>query len=127
MRDANVRQRRKDMLNMPHILPLAAYSAQLRERNMGEVPDFDPLDGGVDARVLFLFEKPGPMTAEAGNRAGSGFISRNNDDATAAATFEFMRRAGIPRKLTLIWNVVPWWNGTRLVTRQELNLGTVCV
>jgi hypothetical protein len=112
---------------MPHIAKLTEYAAQLRERNLGEVPDFDPLDGGVDARVLFLFEKPGPMTAKAGNRAGSGFISRNNDDATAAATFDFMQQAGILRELTVIWNIVPWWNGTRKVTRQELSLGTACV
>ena len=67
------------------------------------------------------------MTAESGKRAGSGFISRNNDDATAEATFKFMREAGIPRKLTVIWNVVPWWNGTRKVTAQELCEGISCV
>jgi hypothetical protein len=49
------------------------------------VPDFDPLDGGVNAQVLFLLEKPGPMAAEDGKRAGSGFISRDNDDGTAEA------------------------------------------
>jgi hypothetical protein len=47
---------------------------------------------------LFLFEKLGPMTAEAG---GSGFISRNNDDPTAEATFRFMEQAKIPRKLSI--------------------------
>jgi hypothetical protein len=58
-----------------------------------EVPEFDPLDGGVEAQVLFLFEKPGPMTAELGGskRSGSGFISRNNDDPTAEATFKVHR------------------------------------
>jgi hypothetical protein len=79
---------------------------------MVEVPEFDSLDGGVDARVLFLFEKPGPMTAEgngANRRVGSGFISRNNDDPTAEATFTFMRQANLPRKLTILWNVIPWW------------------
>jgi hypothetical protein len=89
---------------------LTQFAAALRERGMGIVPDFDPLDGGVDARILFLFEKPGPMTSE--DRGGSGFISRNNDDPTAEATFRFMQAAGIPRTLTVIWNVVPC--GTRL-------------
>ena len=42
---------------------------------LDEVPDFDPLDGGVEARALFLFEKPGRMTA---GQSGSGFISRDN-------------------------------------------------
>src|ERR1700740_40451 len=80
-------------------------------------PNFDPLDGGVDAQVLFLFEKPGPMTV---GDDGSGFISRKNDDPTAEATFEFMSRAGIPRHLTVTWNLIPWWNGTRKVTRLEI-------
>jgi uracil-DNA glycosylase len=127
MRDASVRQRRKAMLDLPHVAPLTAYVAGLRRRGTAEVPEFDPLDGGVDARVLFLFEKPGPMTTESSKRAGSGFISRHNDDATAEATFKFMEQAGIPRKLTVIWNVVPWWNGTRKVTSRELCQGSACV
>jgi uracil-DNA glycosylase len=126
MRDSNVRQQRKAMLDLPHIAQLTAYAAGLRRGTL-EVPDFDPLDGGADARVLFLLEKPGPMTAESGKRTGSGFISRDNDDATAEATFNFMERAGIPRKLTVIWNVVPWWNGTRKVTAREISQGAACV
>src|SRR5690242_12415653 len=88
MRDAGVRQRRRAMLTLPHVAPLTAYAAELRLRSSVEVPEFDPLDGGVDARVLFLLEKPGPMTADGSRfsgRSGSGFISRNNDDPTAAA------------------------------------------
>ena len=115
------------MLQMPHVAPLRDYVVKPRDRNLGEVPDFDPLDGGIDSQVLFLLEKPGPMTAETGTRVGSGFISRNNDDGTAAATFSFMQQAGIPRKMTVTWNVVPWWNGTRKVTAQELSEGAKCV
>jgi uracil-DNA glycosylase len=127
MRDASVRERRKAMLHHPHIERLTSYAAKLRERGPGEVPEFDPLDGGVDARVLFLFEKPGPMTAYGGKRPGSGFISRNNDDPTAEATFDFMERAGIPRKLTVTWNLIPRWNGTRKITGQELCEGMKCL
>lgn len=124
MREAGVIQRRRKMLREPHIAPLAEYAAKLRERFSAEVPEFDPLDGGVNAQILFLFEKPGPMTASAG---GSGFVSRNNDDPTAVATFEFMGQAKIPRKLTITWNVIPCWNGTRKVTGQELREGVACV
>jgi len=117
------------MLDAPHVAPLTAYAAELRRQEKGEVPDFDPLDGGIDALALFLHEKPGPMTAgsRGGKRAGSGFISRDNDDATAEAIFAFMQAAGIPRTLTVIWNVVPWWNGTRAVTSEELCAGGGCV
>jgi Uracil DNA glycosylase superfamily len=109
------------MLDLPHVARLAAYVAELRHHGFPQVPDFDPLDGGVEARTLFLFEKPGPMAVK------SGFISRNNDDPTAEATFKFMEQAGIPRKLTVIWNVIPWWNGTCNVTRPELHQGVECV
>jgi hypothetical protein len=121
MHDANVRQQRKGMLDQPHIAKLTDYVAELRGCSGLEVPDFDPLDGGIEAQALFLFEKPGPMTTE------SGFISRDNDDPTAEATFRFMEQAGIPRKCTVIWNVVPWWNGTRRVTAGELRGGVACV
>jgi hypothetical protein len=126
MRDAGVRERRRAMLNLPHVAPLTAYAAALRERGSGQVPEFDPLDGGIEARVLFLFEKPGPMTSEGGGtsrRIGSGFISRNNDDPTAEATFRFMEQAEIARKAAVIWNVIPWWNGTRKVAGPELRAG----
>jgi hypothetical protein len=127
MQDMGVRERRRAMLGLPHIAPLAEYATKLRRQNLGEVPDFDPLDGGVEARVLFLFEKPGPMTDATGanSRRGSGFISRDNDDPTAEATFNFMCKADLPRHYTLIWNVIPWWNGTRKITRAELDRGMV--
>ena len=112
------------MLSLPHMIQLTEYAKSLRGGGL-EVPDFDPLDGGVKARALFLFEKPGPMVAAKGRgkRAGSGFISRDNDDQTAEAIFNFMRQAGLPRRQTILWNVIPWWNGTRAVTRSELNDG----
>lgn len=103
------------MLREPHIARLTAFAEKLRGRD--RVPYFDPLDGGDEARALFLLEKPGLMTEE------SGFISRNNDDPTAENIFKFMCKARIPRKQTIIWNVVPWWNDIRKVTAQELRDG----
>jgi uracil-DNA glycosylase len=67
------------------------------------------------------------MTAKRGKRPGSGFISRNNDDPSAEATFHFMQRAGIPRRVTVTWNLVPRWNGTRKITPQELEDGLECL
>lgn len=125
MREQAVRNRRRSMLHEPHVAPLTAYTEALRNQGIGEVPDFDPFDGGTDARVLFLFEKPGPKTSEAAG--GSGFISRNNDDPTAEATFQFMREAKIPRKLTATWNVIPSWNATRAITSDELRHGAARV
>ena len=95
--------RRHAMLRRPHVAPLAAYVAGLRDR--GEVPDVDPLDGGIAARLLLLLEKPGPKTSPA--RGGSGFVSADNDDPTAAAAWRFAREAGIERRDRIVWNVAP--------------------
>lgn len=116
---------RRAMLDLPPMAPLTAYAAQLRAQNIGTVPEFDPMDGGTKARLLFLMEKPGPMTDDraATGKIGSGFISRDNDDPTAEAVFNFMRQARIPREDTVLWNVIPWWNGTRKITPAEINAG----
>jgi hypothetical protein len=113
---------RKAMLRDPHLAPLTDFVAKLRRAHPDrEFPDFDPLDGGSNADILFLFEKPGRMTSAGGK--GSGFISRNNNDPTAEATFGFMTEANLSRNRTVIWNVVPGWNGTRKITKTELSAG----
>ena len=116
---------RRALLDQPYMAVLRDYTAALRAEGRGTVPECDPLDGGDNARMLFLMEKPGPMTDDTagGTRVGSGFISRDNDDPTAEATFRFMRQAGINREETLLWNTVPWWNGTRAIRSAELAAG----
>ena len=125
MRSSAVRDDRRSRLAEPQIAPLTAYVESLRLRDGKEYPDFDPADGGIRAEILFLFEKPGPMTVSKGRAKfpGSGFISRDNDDPTAVATFDFMQKAGIDRSRTVLWNVVPGWNGTRNVSAGELREG----
>ncbi|WP_242560012.1 MULTISPECIES: uracil-DNA glycosylase [Pandoraea] len=108
----------------PHIRPLTEYVSTLRTKYVGwEFPDFDPMDGGTDANLLFLFEKPGPMTSPQHKRKGSGFISRDNNDPTAEATFLFMQDAGIDRKRTVLWNTIPGWNGKREIAAGETGAG----
>jgi hypothetical protein len=125
LRDPAAVAKRRALLAEQHARPLAEYVTHLRGIGRGEVPDFDPLDGGHRARALFLFEKPGPMTSldRGGERTGSGFISRDNDDPTAETTFHFMRKAGLDRRSTTLWNMVPWWNGTRTIRADELHAG----
>ncbi|OYW54642.1 MAG: hypothetical protein B7Y80_06270 [Hyphomicrobium sp. 32-62-53] len=110
---------RISLLNAPHVLPLTEFTNSLRKGDV-DVPYFDPFDGGINACILFLFEKPGPMTATG---RGSGFISRDNDDPTAEATFRFMKQAGIERQQSIIWNVMPSWNGSIRTTALELRHG----
>ncbi len=116
--------RRRAMLVEPHIAPLTSYVESLRRQEPEtEFQYFDPLDGGVEADMLFLLEKPGPMTSPTGKKVGSGFISRNNDDPTAENVFHFMRSAGIERKRVVLWNVIPGWNSTIKYNAAEIRRG----
>ena len=105
------------MLELPHIAPLTEYVRELRAEGFGDVPYFDPMDGGVNASALFLLEKPGPMADS------SGFVSRNNDDRTAENIYNFMKEAKIDRATTCLWNAIPGWNGTIAKTSDELRKG----
>jgi hypothetical protein len=117
LRDPQQIALRRTQLREPHIRRLSDFAQRLRDCGFGSVPDFDPWDGGVNAQALFLYEKPGPKAF------ASGFISRNNNDKTAENTFHFMEKAGIPRKATCLWNVVPGWNGTIRLTPHEESRG----
>lgn len=70
-----------------------------------EIPYFDPWDGGINAKVLYLLEAPGPKAV------CSGFVSRNNPDESAKNMFEISHEAGLDRKHTVTWNIVPWYLG----------------
>lgn len=105
--DPTERDARLKMLGLPHVKPLTDYVATLRA-NLGEqyhIPNFDPGDGGIHARVLFLLEAPGPKAK------ASGFVSSNNPDPTAKNLWNLIHDAGIARTDTLIWNIVPWYVG----------------
>ncbi|RJE80045.1 uracil-DNA glycosylase [Paracoccus sp. JM45] len=116
------------MLHQAHIEPLSRLVDTLRNENRGQVPDFDPLDGGVKAQMLFIMEKPGPMTdPDKDGPSGSGFISRDNNDPTAEALFCFMREAEIDRRQTVLWNAIPWWNNDIQVYSQEWKDGLSCI
>ena len=100
------RQRRIAMLNQSHIAPLQKYLANIKaEHSEKDLPCFDPCDGGVLAKALFLLEAPGPKAV------GSTFISRNNPDPTARNMCGLLQEAGISRGDTLLWNIVPWYVG----------------
>jgi len=99
---------RLNQIELPHMVPLTEFVRKLRSR-MGSdstIPYFDPWDGGINAEVLFLLEAPGPKARD------SGFISRNNPDETAKNFYELNVEAGIDRKRTAVWNVVPWYIGS---------------
>jgi len=122
LKNEEERKRRIDMLRQSHISPLTDFVDHLNsQKQFGDVPYFDPMDGGAKARILFLYEKPGPQAD------GSGFISRNNNDGTAETTFKFMQQIDLPRVETCIWNTIPGWNGEIKFTSSELKTGFECL
>jgi uracil-DNA glycosylase len=90
-----------------HIEPLNAFAAALRAElgDSYQIPGFDPQDGGVDARALFLLEAPGPKAVV------SGLISQDNPDPSARNMARLLAEAGFHRGDVVLWNVVPWYVG----------------
>jgi hypothetical protein len=123
-RDRREVQRKLGLLREPHIEPLTAYVESLRlERGGGEaVPWFDPTEAGVRARILLLLEAPGPRAVGATDprpaAAGSGFISPDNNDASAETMWRLLGEAGVVRSRDVAtWNIVPWYVGDGLRIR----------
>jgi Uracil DNA glycosylase superfamily len=113
--------RKLALLEAPHIAPLTGYVRSLRASRGGDesIPWFDPTDAGVDAPILVLLEPPGRRATA---KQGSGFISADNDDPTAANAWRLYREAGINRRAdVVVWNVIPWYIGTDRAVRGWTN------
>lgn len=105
-------------LDEPHVEQLTGLCRRQGREWGREVPLVDPESGGTSAKVLVLLESPGPRSASG---RGSGLISFDNDDATAANGLECLLAAGLPRHLTVNWNIVPWYlKAVRRPTGEEL-------
>ena len=74
----------------PQVAPLNGRVEDWRQEGR-QVPWADPDSGGIRSRILFLHESPGPA-ASAGY--GSGVISPDNDDQTAARFWRLSRKPG---------------------------------
>jgi len=80
--------------------PLERYRERIA--NGRAVPHFDPEDGGAAARCLILLETPGAGMSAADT------VSRDNPTGTGRNLTRFADGAGLARRDTVIWNVVPW-------------------
>ena len=106
LREASERQRRLAMLQHAHTKPFTEYVTQLRTAHPHrEVPDFDPLDGGAEAKILYLIEAPWCRAV------ASGVVWRNNPALTARNLCELLQEAEIARHETILWNFIPWYVG----------------
>lgn len=119
--------RRRLLLAQAHIKPLSDFLDTIRAKSGSayDIPCFDPCDGGIEAKALFLLEAPGPKAVNSGGHTtdtgdahqpdsravGSGYVSRNNPDQTAKNICALMQSANIERRDTILWNIVPWYVG----------------
>ena len=108
LRDEKIQEQRREMLNLPHMLPLVNYLDLIKKElgNKYDTPMFDPCDGGINAKALFLLEAPGPKAVK------SGFISRNNPDPSAKNMNKLLFESEFKREEMVLWNIVPWYVGT---------------
>ncbi len=118
-RDPSEVERKLKLVDEPHLKPLNDWVRSLNHARTGSTADlestapwFDPSGGGVNARVLFLLEAPGSRSSAS---RGSGFVSIDNTDATAANLYALTHEAGLDRAAFALWNIVPWYlpEGTR--------------
>ncbi len=121
-RDARFLARKQARLREPHVLPINDLVDAMRLEQGEFVPYVDPDSAGALARVLFVLESPAGPAA-----LGSGMLSPDNDDATAANMWEAYRASGLPRNTAVHWNAVPWYVGDagreRNVTSEQIRTG----
>ena len=104
MADAAYRAAQWDQRFAPHVAPINELVDRLRDHAWA--PYVAPIHGGIDARVLTLLRDPGPATQDA---LGSGFLSIENDDPTAARLNELLNSVGLGAPDTVVWNAYPWY------------------
>jgi hypothetical protein len=104
-----------------HIAPINRLVDALRRQgaNARSVPYVAPMYGGIHARLLSVLRDPGPKTQP---KDGSGFLSMENDDATAEMLSQLFEAAGIKASDVVPWNVYPYFIN-RNPTPSELEMG----
>jgi uracil-DNA glycosylase family 4 len=123
--DPAVKARRIALIDAPNVAALNALVTEIRTecRCLDCVPHFDPADGGVVAKVLFVLEAPGPQAI------ASGFVSCDNPDLSARNMTALLAEAGIERGQIVVWNIVPWYLGDekkiRPATKRDTDAGMV--
>ena len=92
----------------PNVRRINEYVDELRAHRAGAfIPYVAPTYGGVNARLLTLYQDPGPKT-DPSNRNGSGMLCLENADFSAARAKHFLNKAGIDVSEIISWNAYPW-------------------
>lgn len=108
MRSAEFREQQWADRFAPHVEPINRLVDDLIEEKPGSwMPYVPPHNGGIETKVLLLFQDPGKMTST--DHGGSGFLSYENDDPSAQTLAECMDDAKVDGRDLSTWNAYPWF------------------
>ncbi|UQE73801.1 uracil-DNA glycosylase [Gordonia sp. PP30] len=107
----------------PHVAPINEYVDNLVKMTGEWLPYVAPTYGGVNARLLSVFQDPGPKTRV---EHGTGMLSVENPDPSAARYLNLLGGVDIDVAETQSWNAYPWYLGTTRngPTDEQLRRGT---
>ena len=98
--------------NEPHVASLNELVDTLRHEHGEWVPYVAPTYGGMNARVLALFQHTGPWARLSGSDE-DGLLSLEHQGDFAARHLSFLAAAGIEPGEVQSWNVYPWASNGR--------------
>lgn len=102
----------------PHVAPLNQFVDELRVIHPDRyVPYIAPTFGGTNARVLALFQDPGPMTFP--ENGGSGMLCIENDDEMSARHKAFLAEYKIDTCDVVTWNAYPWFGANWYASKKN--------
>ena len=97
-----------------HIGPFNRMVNELRTDDEW-MPHVSPSYAGTQARMLTLFQDPGPKTQDG---AGSGMLCTENRDPSAERQHRLLDLAGIPVSDIIAWNAYPWYINSKPTSAQ---------
>jgi hypothetical protein len=103
MANAEYRQHQWEHRYDDHIAPINHFVDEINEPEGLVAPYVAPIYGGVKARMLSVLRDPGRMANQ------SGFLSIENNDATAETMYGLLAEAEIKVPDMVPWNAYPWY------------------
>ncbi|MBC7592197.1 MAG: uracil-DNA glycosylase [Salinibacterium sp.] len=106
MADPEFRDDQMMRIREPQVHAINALCDELmREKPSFSVPYIAPHYGASTAVILALSSNPGP---QAGGAKGSGMLSRENNDGSAARMGDIYETVGLTDDQIVPWNAYPW-------------------
>jgi hypothetical protein len=106
MADPAFRDDQLSRIREPQVHAINSLCDELaKEKPTFSVPYIAPHYSASTARILALSSNPGPM---AGGAKGSGMLSRENNDGSAARMGDVYERVGLADEHIVPWNAYPW-------------------